>query len=854
MSETALKTKEVGHITDIHQEFSVFGSYILTKSGSLIGAIELGGRDPDGLNKLDHKALSYISRNVYQNIPNDVEITQYYSHFDDALVEFEHRDNEVCNTLSKRREVFLNKKSLTSSRLVYYFEIRPEENLSKLNAVSIAKHLFNAISDKQSRALLKRHFSAQESVICYLEELERQERDLDLLIDDVTAKWGSIGNARQLSLQEMWAHMRFLANLEPELLTLGLHEEVPSSRLDMSLSDGDRAPVSIGGMDALKFKGEESRYARIAAITRFGGDSVTPGMWAANPSSPVRQSANYILMMRFSPLTKLQKSWLFKQSKDELERGQINIFELLKNSNQEAKSDKDKRDSMKPAITAKLEELEDAEMVEDIFGLSHGFVVTFDSDPHKLRDTCGRLKTSLNQAGFSYCWESADIPDAWRTFLPAGRKFSIRDVPFTTSQFAAATLMYKSGEGQRKVESLNWEEAQYVFQTDDGTPFYYSPFVGGKGVVYGIGPIRSGKSFTKTTLATHFQKYGGLFRAVDVDPGAEPLAHCFGDDGKIFRVEGNKAEGFNPFATASGVDDKRFRAHLVNLIKLMLATNDNEDMRQLAPQEQAELDAAISATLRMPKEWQRLQTVVNHCGDNLKMKLKRWVHGDSAHGMDDGMYAHLFDQPVDFMGSIDIPVAAFNLAGVKDDPSVLPLVMVEIFYRITGAFEDPDLRLIPKFMEMDEAHIFLEIDYIADYLVRSVRTWGKWMGGIALWTQNPKELNDLKVWPALRSAASTFFFMADPNMDEGLYRETFKLTPGECDAIRNLIPKKEAYIIQRDIDISKKVILEVEPEQYVVSTSHPREASIFRDHIKNHNFEDAIDLSITDIAKLKQKS
>ncbi len=825
-----------GPITDVHLELQPWGDFLLTKRGSLIGALEIGGRDPDGLTGADFRALSLMARNIYQRLPEDLSITQYYSHFDNARVCLAPRDNPVCHLLSERRAEFLNGKRLTSSRIVHYFEIEPAEELSRLKPLSLLKHLALAIRDPNSRQVLGNHFSSSRSIMCFREELERQSMDLGNALEEVAGKWGALMEARILPLQEIWAHMRFLSNLDPDLLETGLKEQVPVDRWDGHLSDGDRVPVSVAGMDCLKVQGTTNKYARLLTVTRFGGQGTTPGMWAAGETSPVRQAHNYILMMRFRPLTKIQRALMFQGKKNELERQNLNFLDMLKGDDK--KSPVEKQFSMKSSVARKIAELDEAETLEDRWGMSHGFVVMFDENPKKLRKTCTDFKRSMNQTGFSTCWEGVDVPDAWRTFLPAGRVHSIRDNAFTSSQFGAASLVFKSSEGQHRVKDLD-EEAQYVFVSENHTPFYYSPFVGGRGVVFGVGPIRSGKSFTKNTVATHFMKYGGLFRAIDIDPGSEPVAYAFGEQGGVFRIEGGRTRGLNPFAAACGAEDTRFISHLKNQILQMIQTNDSEELRALDLHEQSQLDAAILATLKLPAEFQRLATVANHCPKSLQKKLARWVGG--------GMYGHLFDQPVDAIGDLNKPVAAFNLAGVKDDAVALPLVMSEIVYRVTMAFENPEQRLKPKWLDIDEGHALLKIPYMANYFVRSVRTWGKWRAGIGIWSQSPKEYLDLPDWPALRSAASTFFFMADPHLDQELYQAAFQLTPGECDAIRNLTPKREAYIIQPEIGVSKKIILEVEPEQYVVSTSTAHEADCFRRNNDLYGFEQAVGLTMEEL-------
>ncbi|MGZ7144677.1 hypothetical protein ACXWOO_09940, partial [Streptococcus pyogenes] len=77
----------------------------------------------------------------------------------------------------------------------------------------------------------------------------------------------------------------------------------------------------------------------------------------------------------------------------------------------------------------------------------------------------------------------------------------------TTSQAGATALVFKSSEGI-KTWGEQREEAVYILESDDGTPFHYTPFIGDKCLVLGVGPTRSGKSFTKNVMAGHFMKYG----------------------------------------------------------------------------------------------------------------------------------------------------------------------------------------------------------------------------------------------------------------------------------------------------------------------------------------------------------
>ena len=102
------------------------------------------------------------------------------------------------------------------------------------------------------------------------------------------------------------------------------------------------------------------------------------------------------------------------------------------------------------------------------------------------------------------------------------------------------------------------------------------------------------------------------------------------------------------------------------------------------------------------------------------------------------------------------------------------------------------------------------------------------------------ELGNIENWEALRSAASTFIFTADPELNRDAYRSIFNMREGEMETIRGLIPKKEFYLIQRDLNISKKCILSVEPEQYVLSTSSPAEQALYFDNVERYGFDTGV--------------
>ena len=821
----------------------------LTKNSALIGAVELTGRDPGGFSHEDHAALCAISQSIYNKLHRSITITEYFTRFDGAKIQLRPRNDPVSDTLSKSRMDYLNSKTLSTSRIIHYFEIDPDDNLNKPNLTSTLKNLGTAIFDKKSRLILKNSISRDKMFLIEMEQLDRMEAQLQGAISEVVAKWGGLFGARQLSMQEIWAHMKFLGGMDPSALERGLAEAIPEEDLDIYVSSGDITNVQVDQMEVMKFAGVTTRYAKIGSVRRFAQarGKMQPGLWAAHEKSPMRLSGNFILMTRWRPLSEFNKQSLFSSKTNELERSSLSFFKIMKGDENQSALERDA--GMKPAIKAKLEELGIAESIPDAWGIGNSIVVVFGERPAEIRNTALAMSGALGNANVNITWESVSIQNAFAALQPGQGRMSQRDLYLTSSQHAAASFLCQSSMGQNVIADMGNEEAAYVLQSKDGTPFYYSPYVNGRAMVIGIGPIRKGKTFLKNTFATHQQKYGGLYRAVDIDPGTEPIAGIFGKDGGIFRASEGSETGSNPFASCKGEDDVAFKIHLSNLLQLFLEANDAAAYQSITEDEQGPLDRAIDSTMRLPAHMQTLSALIHHMPEKLKVKFARWIHADPGVASSGaGWYAYLFDNEVDAIGKLDKKVGVFNLQALKDKPKLLKPVLADIIYRITSSFESEALRHVPKVLDIDECHLPLSLPGFPEKLVTWVRTWGKWFAMVQLWTQSPVELMKLEGWPALRSAATTFFFFSDPEMDSRVYREAFPfLTKGECDAIRSLTPQKEAYIIQPELGISKVVIIDVEPAQRVANTSHPREASLRDALIKEHGFEVGMKLAIQEL-------
>lgn len=832
--------------SNLCQAYGAYKNLVFTKSAGLLGGFECGGIDPDGKSETDFSNLSRIFKSMYQHTikanGDAVIFSQYYIHYDGVKVNLQKRDNPRSEVLSRKREKFLNKhRVLSGSRLFHFIEVPTEKDLNSVFTIETIKNIGAYLFSKKSRQLINEKLDNFTAVMAYRRDLDERSEKLTDELESWCTKLDFLNTAcSPLTINELWATFRTIFNFNPDYLTDSLNEPIPQERWDALISDGDIQQVVIDGMDLIKINGVEPVYVRIASVIGLGDQYVPEGVYASGQKSPIMQSGNYIIMNRFRPMSPIKRAWMISQKAAEIERSNFSITSAMKGGEQMSAADK--MATMKDSTKQLLKELDEAANLPDRFGEFSSHIAVFNKDLKKLRQQCKEMNTSLSQAGAQIVWEKTGHLIALENFFPGFNKGYKREMDFNTSQYGAASLAYRSSEGQRFWgEKDNRQEAVYIFEADDNTPFYYSPYIGGRCVVVGIGPIRSGKSFTKNTLASHFLKYNGYLSAIDIDPGSEPIAEFFGDEGGIFRTGTDASRGFNPFFTATDENDQNFKSHLSTQLRLMLLVNDAEEMKQFTLEEQIEVDRAITKVLRLDRRMQSISALVNHCAISVRQKLERFTRG--------GLYGHYFDNDDDAIGSLNKKVQAFNLASVKDIPAIKPLVMNEIFYRVTRLFENPEYRHVPKYLDVDECHELLKIKASAEYLVSRIRTWGKWFGGVGLWSQSPKEFLEVPDWPAIRSAATTFFFMADSEIEHALYKKAFpNLTDGHLEAISNLVPKRQAFIWQPEIGVAKVVNLRVEPEQYVINTSQPQEADLRRRNFAEcETVDEAIQKTVSDL-------
>ena len=144
-------------VNSYHGAFRPFNGFVLSYTGSLVGAIEIDGIDPDGMSQKDMEAFSIVIRNLLNILPQSIVLQQYYIHYRDLRIAFLQRKNPVCNALNQYRASHLNKMHLSGAKCILFVEVYPEHQGQSSLSLFI-RHLLKCLQSAASREHVRRFY------------------------------------------------------------------------------------------------------------------------------------------------------------------------------------------------------------------------------------------------------------------------------------------------------------------------------------------------------------------------------------------------------------------------------------------------------------------------------------------------------------------------------------------------------------------------------------------------------------------------------------------------------------------------------------------------------------------------
>jgi len=375
--------------------------------------------------------------------------------------------------------------------------------------------------------------------------------------------------------------------------------------------------------------------------------------------------------------------------------------------------------------------------------------------------------------------------------LPGNSAYNLRKLWLLNTNYPDLAFPFTPQPGEQQNRHLNAEYLA-IFETGGGVPFYFNLHYQDVGHAALWGASGSGKSFSLNFLLTHPQKYRPYTFIFDIGGSYDVLTQLFG--GTYVSVgDAQHPLTVNPFCLPPTPENLQFLYSFCQVLiensGYQLRTNDERDLYE-----------QIQNVYEVEPEQRRLLTLANIVNANLRAPLQKWVEG--------GQYGAWFDHVRDTLTFSKFQ--AFDFQGMDKVPQVLEPLLFYVLHRVNAVIYDPKLATTLKLAVMDEAWRFFRHPTIKLYILEALKTWRKHNGAMILATQSSEDLAATAMLPIVIESCPTQMFLANPGMDQKVYRELFHLNQTEAERIATLVPKRE-ILIKRP-DYSKVVTLNVDPK------------------------------------------
>ena len=767
---------------------------LITTTGRLLTGFSLPGVDPSSFDAQDHLAFSLSVDSIFSGISESVTLTQCRLRLPASPATFSRHPDAMIDKLRRQRERHLSGYPFLDTHTHHFLDIGLDDTLKPGSMLAVARNALLSPFSRDARAGLKNALSPGKTLQLLETDLREKHALLAEALETTMARWSSLSEPTRLSAPDI---------LQVVSRYLGAGERSVSPVIedfdDVSpwIGDGDIAVVQIGPYTCLRLGGPNPVYCRVASIVALG--RTQPGQWSRGWDPVVTDLPfPHAMTLRWRKLGQIETAMLFSVKRRQLERSSTSVSSVINTISGKEK----KPEHLSTKVRRRFAELDEADAMEVRWTHSEATFLIWGRTEDEIAKRSRILQNACQALECKLVWESTNIANAFRAMLPTGSGIGLRRMITNSAQNASLSIAHARANGaepDRTMEPLD------VFPTPDQSAFSYSPWVGGRALTLGIGPTRSGKTFLKNALALQTLRFNAWYFALDVDPGTAPLAEMLGNRAAYFAIGDNRGSGragFNLFSSCQGPDDIAWRAHWLRQLTRMFTADGGArpDEKQIRI-----LDQATESVLALPEDHQTLSHYAAHLPPDLASRLSRWLRAEPA--MDrhsDGQRAWLTDCETDIYHSA-CHFQVFNFAALRDDDILRAIAYAEVFYRITRIFENDAERARPKWLDVDEAHIPLSDPEFAHWIVRGARTWNKFRVAPSMWSQALNEFTEIQNFEAIRGAASTLMFTANPSMPKGEYRKRLGLSDGEIDAISSLVPRRELYIIQREKGISRKV-------------------------------------------------
>jgi type IV secretion/conjugal transfer VirB4 family ATPase len=465
--------------------------------------------------------------------------------------------------------------------------------------------------------------------------------------------------------------------------------------------------------------------------------------------------------------------------------------------------------------------IEEIELHGNYFGLFSLTVVIYDRDLAAVERAATDFYKVFSVHDAQLFDERYNLLNAFLAAVPGNQAFNLRYLYLLNTNYADLSFLFTLHSGDTRNHQLR-QEYLAVLETNHGTPYFLNLHYRDVAHSMILGRTGSGKSFLLNFLITNLQKYDPYTFIFDLGGSFESLTRLFG--GSYLRV-GLESTDFtiNPFCLPPTKANLDFLALFVKvLLGSIVGRLDAATDRALY--EQIENLYSLDPALRT------LDVLANTLPRHLSDALAKWMRG--------GQFGFLFDNPEDTISFSRFQ--CFDFQQMSRYPELLEPLLFYILHRANDVIANRDISSTFKAFFIDEAWVFLRNPSIQQYVTEALKTWRKHNAAMILSTQSLDELKRSELLDVIVESCATKIFLANPDMDQGLYRRQFHLNDTEVEWIASLLPKRQFLI--KTPELAKVANLNVDRRSYWLYTNDPYDNQKRREAFEAHGFEKGLDV------------
>ena len=400
--------------------------------------------------------------------------------------------------------------------------------------------------------------------------------------------------------------------------------------------------------------------------------------------------------------------------------------------------------------------------------------------------------------------------------------------PLLVSAGVAAALAPLCGPAQGSPRSRHLDEdCLCVFETREGTPFYYDLYAGGGGDIGHtliLGQSGAGKSFLLNFLVVSALQYGPKVFILDLGGSYGPLTRLLGGGYLPLSPDPDAPTRLRPFGLPAGERTFQF---LTGWVRRLLELGGYDAVGA----DTTEIRRRIEDLYRFDPSERTLGVLAGSLFSYMKPAMSRWI----GHGT----WGAVFDNPPlegeESWGELQV----VDLAGAAKYEDLVEAALGYFLERMRHEVDDAEDLARVKLCIVDEAWKFLQDPGVSSYLAEAAKTWRKKNAALLLATQSGLDLAGVESARPLLEALSTRIFLANREFPLSL-AQSFQLGDSEVGLVRDLVSKRELYL--RRAAEREVVALRVDPKSYWLYTSDPRDAERRTRAIREHGLAGALDL------------